>query len=296
VPSRAMIEDILLTITRPLSGPMPATCRGLLLEIHQRLISVLPNLTNAGMNVGLQVRQLSLAPSLGYSALATAIQVDNLRLGVEALEHARALFFSQSLSLRNAQMQDVPSQLREELEDLLRAIRAKQGNHYPPGAEEQDGGAPLLSRDVLYRRASRLQEILGELRTLSGLERFMLGPTFDQLARCCINPIALMICNQVTGTCQAIIVRAESDQPQLLLLDITVARIDRMCLQLRDAGLRARSAGEPAHRQFGVSKRSKSPAVDAYRILAELWSAVVKPVIDTLGLEVNTLLHDRCEL
>jgi hypothetical protein len=74
------------------------------------------------------------------------------------------------------QFASAPADLASELEGLLRAVALPMGlvSAEPPSRY-------LTPHDLRHQQTSRIQAILIEIRATPGLDRFMLGYTYDQL-------------------------------------------------------------------------------------------------------------------
>jgi tetratricopeptide (TPR) repeat protein len=106
-----------------------------------------------------QLRYLNSSQHLGPRAYWCAIACGQLELGLEIVEHARAMIWTQALHMRNPQLSGVPPKLASELEALLKkmhTLRAPQG---------------LMSlsshdQDARFKNHDRIHHIIQQVRAL----------------------------------------------------------------------------------------------------------------------------------
>jgi hypothetical protein len=144
----------------------------------------------------------------------------------------------------------------------------------------------LSPQDIRHEQNSRIQTLLTEIRTMPGLDRFMLGHTYEQLQETASkHPVVALVAAR--GQAYALIIPdSEADSPHPLALAITSDKLS----SLRDYAARAglRNGQSPDHMdedaRLGIVKPVKKDASVA--VLSDLWLHVVKPVLDYLQLQV----------
>jgi tetratricopeptide (TPR) repeat protein len=267
-------------------------------EIYATVVSWLPFLANASLEMSNRLQKLSLIEGIGATVLACAIAADRVESGVELLEQSRAVFWSQALNLRDPQLDGLPTDIKHELEELSRALSAHKGAKQ---VHRQDLSTDYVTPDDIARRqAERVRTLIARVRAMPGLERFMLGPSYDMLTRASGGSI-MVILSVDSQTGRALIISSTSSTPtHLLLPGVTAKTIKEMSLRFRSADANARAKTGFAHGEaldeaaseddlhqqrglFGVSGRV-SPAE---RVLAKLWKEVVSPIAKSLGLQVS---------
>jgi hypothetical protein len=97
-------------------------------------------------------------------------------VGLETLELAQGVIWSQSLHLRDPQLENVPESLASDLEQILQAVATKSA------INACHNEAPARTpHDTLHVNSSRMYALVREIRALPGLDRFMLGEAFEIL-------------------------------------------------------------------------------------------------------------------
>jgi hypothetical protein len=100
------------------------------------------------------------------------------------------MIWSQSLYLRDPQLKDVPDSLATELKIHLQALAVRSTTEAYSRAQE----SALTPQDVLHRHSSRAYALIQQIRLLPGLERFMLGESFETLCTTAAgHPIVVLV-------------------------------------------------------------------------------------------------------
>jgi tetratricopeptide (TPR) repeat protein len=256
-----------------------------MLSIFSSVISCLPRLSNATMTLHTRLRTLKASKNLGAASLHCAVMVGDLKTSVELVEKSRAVFWSQALNMRDPQLENLPNDLRTEIERLLHALSS------PPTLLED---SQLTARDVFHRRHEQLQTLIAEVRTLPGLAHFMLGTSYDKLVNV-IHDSVVVIFSADKGACRAIILRGANLHPVHLQLDELCAdELDELSAPLADLGMRHGSTKNPCgdnERALGISGRQNGGS-PMERLLSKLWFKVMKPVLQALDYRtVRTMIR-----
>jgi tetratricopeptide (TPR) repeat protein len=246
-----------------------------MLRAFANIVACLPRLSNATMSFQTRLRTLKAGKNIGAASLRCAILAGDLKTGVELLENSRAVFWSQALNMRDPQLENLPGDLRTEIEHLLGALSST------PALVE---GSQLTARDMIHQQNEQLQRLIAEVRALPGLSRFMLGTPYEQLVSAFAGTAVLMF-SADTGGCRVIVMGgATSRLVHLQLEDISMDELEDRCSLLADLGMRhgknETSLGDDK-RALGVSGR-RGGGSQMERLLSKLWLKAMKPVLNAM--------------
>jgi hypothetical protein len=242
-----------------------------------------------------QLSALDLVETMGSDACISALLAQNPAQALELLDRAHGVMWAQALRLRDPQLKDIPEDLVQELERLLRAVNEHAVGD--PGAAQM-GSMPanchLTPLDIRHQQNSRIQAIFREVRAMLGLERFMLGSTFDQLREVARgHPIVVLVAAR--GYAYALIMSGSGEgESHALPLSITAGRLSSLRDTAGQAGLRDAQILTPEQAleydaRMGMYKSSAGSKTntDPLVVLSDIWIQIVKPVLDHLQLEVR---------
>jgi hypothetical protein len=144
----------------------------------------------------------------------------------------------------------------------------------------------ITPRDQLHAQSSRLYAVIREIRALPGLERFMLGESFDTLRTVASNhPVVILV--SARGYHYALVMAPSAAKHTLISLDLT-DEDERLLSSTKDSLRQSRgSMPDKVHteRALKISTPSRVNALE--RKFEVLWDKVVKPVIEHLELKVS---------
>lgn len=164
-----------------------------------------------------QLRALLGSSGIGLRAFLIASDLDNIPRGLQELERARGVIWSQALDMRNPQLQRVPLHLAKELKQLIGAVQMDE----PREMGLTSTNATFLEQDnVFYEQRSRLQLLLGEIRGLPGLGDFMRGPDGCALLSAASEHPVVLIVGTHTGCCAVILACPHAPPFTLPLLEL----------------------------------------------------------------------------
>jgi hypothetical protein len=145
----------------------------------------------------------------------------------------------------------------------------------------------LTATDVRHKQNNRIQTILDEIRAMPGLERFMLGRTYEQLRSAARkHPVVLLAAAR--GHARALIVpTATEGDPHLFHLAVTSDRLSWLRDAAGQAGLRSGPVGDDSE----TNARLVVHIEDALAVMAGLWKDIVRPVLNHLQLQVCIHRH-----
>jgi tetratricopeptide (TPR) repeat protein len=273
-------------------------CRGnptpeevsLLLDLCSKLIDLLPRITGFSPNVESQLEFTKTVHGLGSTAWALAYLSGRPAQAVELLDQTHGIIWTQTLHQHDPQIQELPERLGVELEKLLRAVSSSDPTvDAEPLSTTNSSTNYLSSEDIRDVQNSRIQAILTEVRTIPGLERFMLGSTYADLRETAYEHPVVVLVTAGSLVCAIIISNSSDIEPRFLALDISADRLSELHDDAKHAGLRG---GQPVDGSDRNENRMRSEHAGKiiqdkiFAILSELWLHVVKPVLDHLELQV----------
>ena len=266
------------------------------LDAYELMIGLLPQLAWIGLPLQDRHRALQRAADVARDAAASAIALHRMQTAVEWLEQGRSIVWGQLLQLRTPL-----DELREKYPALAERLLCVSKELELISARDpllhvgDTGDSNIVSPEQQARRhralAKERDDLLVEVRTSQGFERFLLPKTFSQLtAAAHSGPVVIL--NASKRRCDALIVTAGADDPlHVPLPDITfseVVALQSMLQNLLDNGGRLVSAPEPDRAARLTSKQLSASDVFK-RILSELWRKVVRPILERLEYSVSQL-------
>jgi tetratricopeptide (TPR) repeat protein len=239
-----------------------------------------------------QLRYLRDCRRIGPHAYRCAVLCGKPELGLELLERTRAMMWSQSLHMRDPQLSSAPPALASELKQLLHSMSIPLSiQNISLSKSVTSDPSWIKPQDIRHKNNARIQRLIREIRSIPGNEYFMRGVPYDVLAKCATcNPVVVLVAAR--DECHVLIPRPNDQAPiTLVLQDVTPKELATMSIAVSAAQMRGSTLdGEQKSRLgMGVALRSSTSSFDYNRYLRKLWTAVVKPVIDCLQLQVCRL-------
>jgi tetratricopeptide (TPR) repeat protein len=262
----------------------------LMLDLCMKTIDLVSRITGFSPNAESQLGFTKTVHGLGSTAWALAYLSGCPARAVELLDQTHGIIWAQALYQRDPQIQKLPEHLGVELEKLLRAVSSSDPTvDAEPLSTTYSPTNYLSFEDIRDVQNSRIQAILTEVRTIPGLERFMLGSTYaDLLETACKHPVVVLV-TAGSLVCAIIISNSSDTEPRFLALDISADRLSELHDDAKHVGLRG---GQPVDGSDRNEDRMRSEPAGKiiqdkiFAILLELWLHVVKPVFDHLKLQV----------
>jgi hypothetical protein len=198
----------------------------------------------------------------------------------------------QGFHYRDPQLQDVPEQLAKKLEDHLQVLATR--SVFELYDEERQSA--LTPQDMLHQHSSRAYALIREARALPGLDRFMMGETFETLCTTAASHPVIVLVGARQRYYALIIDVSQPDGHALVSLDLTDVDINNL---LYTPGLKWARRGVVApgdvqvefeRAPFKKTSRSHSGPFDGQ--LKTMWQKIVMPVLKRLGLEVSEHRHN----
>jgi hypothetical protein len=254
-----------------------------LLSLHTAIIDLMSFVAALAFEERSQMQALANCGKIATDTFTLFARAGQISTGVQLLEHARGIIWSQALNLRHPQLSQVPPEFAAELYTLLHCIAKTRAASRSLDTSEVAGG--LTARDVRYEQISRAQQIIRQLRLVPGLENLMRGASADELLKVAgSHPVVMLVAS--SDCCRALIMRA-SDQllESFVLDDVHPDELKELTLAWRSTNLR----GSDDHSDRGL-RISRHDQHGTALVLEKLWLAVVKPIIMRLGLQVRISL------
>jgi hypothetical protein len=261
-----------------------------LVPVYARVIDNLPLMAAFALNTGSRLRGLRSYTQIGSQACVVALEAECSPRAIEMLDQAHGVIWTQALHQRDPELTGVPHELATELHGLLRAIDLPINM-----VMDHDHLAP---QDVRHAHNSRIQTLLGEIRAIPGLERFMRGYEFEQLRQVAIDHPVVVLVAMDSENYAVIISRASQDVPDVIKLDVTSETMLQLRSNMHRSGARWRTTTEEGYSEVvedaDASERLMRPGGYDYSltgVLSRLWKLIVKPVLSHLGFEASLLSH-----
>jgi tetratricopeptide (TPR) repeat protein len=255
-----------------------------LLAVYQAVIAVLPEMGSVVLPKALRVRRWSRAGNLPLEAFLQSMKVDDLAKGLELLEQGRAVLWSQTLALQDTHLENLTDERKTQFQTLLKSMSA--------AAEHDDTqhSDPTV-RDRTHAAYNRFQHLLTEIRASPGMKRFMRGPSYSDLLHVAsANPVIIIAASDAAS--HALIISSPSAPATHLVLNkITSTDLGILGDHFRglDLNVRAMSGLAVATEERGImiGRKRLDPAVrKLHQALKSLWTGIIKPILDCLGLRV----------
>jgi hypothetical protein len=245
--------------------------------IYQRLVNLLPLLAHSAVDAHSQLWAMKHCSRIGPDAFVNAALAGNPKLGLENLDLAQGLIWSQMLHRRDPQLDNIPNHLSSKLKEILKDM----------AMESTSGGrTSLIQPDVQHAQSSQMYALVREIRALPGLDRFMLGEAFETLHTVAANhPVIVLV--GARKHYYALIMDPLSAEPTLLALHLNAQ--DITALSLVDDSFRNNRGGtadDPERsRAMKIIRPPRSDPLS--QRLSILWNKIVKPILDRLALKVS---------
>jgi tetratricopeptide (TPR) repeat protein len=254
------------------------------LEIYSKTIRLLPRAASFGLDHAGRLRELSGAEIISRNAATRAIAAGRDDEAVEMLEEGRGIFWSQALRLRATDLDRLPTQDAQKLRRLFQMLESE-------GVRDESLGTVQRERLVEQRRrlSNAAESLIADIRSRPGMSRFLLPPAFSSLVQSLPESgfVVVLVASDlghralVLNRAQGVAVSLEIVPPEGGFFTEAV----RVSLP-RDGG--PDTEDKNVIRLMGTSGRAKRmPKEPLDQTLAQLWTLIVKPVVDKLNLQVS---------
>ncbi|EIN12576.1 hypothetical protein PUNSTDRAFT_130833 [Punctularia strigosozonata HHB-11173 SS5] len=255
-----------------------------LLEVYSRVLRLPPRMAFRAASIQTRLRQVTTWETLARDAAVTALSVGRPELAIEYLEQGRASFWKQSLHLRE-DFDQLPEGMSRDLLQLSRALEEGSFRH----------DQPEFARQCL---SEKFDTLVMEARRLPGMDRFLMGYSFEELARTAETSRAhvIMLVPGARDGCHAIVIGQDRSCKWVPLPGITAQELGKHAVSFKQANISYRKELRQRDRPFNVrlmvKKKAKKPREGGNIVLTQLWNAVVQPIVAALGL-VRAAGRDR---
>ncbi|KAF9458486.1 CHAT domain-containing protein, partial [Collybia nuda] len=248
------------------------------LEIYGTTVRLLPLIAVLDLDIKSRLSALADSETLGVEAALLAIDLSQPELALELLEAGRSVFWSQARNLRTP-LNTLPPELAEEFITLSRTLEKSSHLIHHSGMESMHDEA-LVTRRF---QSDRFLELTREIRTFPGFEDFLVNKPYSSLAKAALKgPIVVLIPS--TPISHAILIKSTGSCSHVQL-KLPKERLQKLGMSLRAHNLRNQQAGDNPEDVDGEERYIVRQTVDySYELLGELWSGVVEPIINALGL------------
>ncbi|EIN08831.1 hypothetical protein PUNSTDRAFT_143536 [Punctularia strigosozonata HHB-11173 SS5] len=246
-----------------------------------RALSLLPRIVLFGANLKWRLDALRQCPGLARDAAKHAIFRNQPRTAIELLEQGRAVFWSRALTSRQ-QMEGLPNALVEQLTDISSKI----------DVDHTEDDSMMSRRRQL---TSEFDRLVGEARKTPGFEHFLRALPMSRLQEATrAGPIVVLVADERSA--HALIIRHASEDVQALPLPgADLAALERVSTSLHTCNEHARSWSLPGD-DGGETRKLRKFRIQRYpplytheEVLSVLWTLIVHPVVEALGLKPGDL-------
>jgi tetratricopeptide (TPR) repeat protein len=251
-----------------------------LLAAYDRIITIIPLVAWLGLPITDRHQHLVKKGKLAMEAAAAAISFEQYDKALEWLEQGRSIVWTQILQLRTPvdDLRDVQPDLAKRLVQVSRLLDQGAGRSGISDGMEQSGE----EQGRRYRALTAEWESLVEkVRSLPNFENFLKPLNITHLIKAAQKG-TIIVSNIAEERCDALALIPGLDKVvHIPLPNVTSKRITELANELKDSlyGSGVRMRGERA------AKKVEDEVDGDYckEILAELWTNLVKPILDSLG-------------
>jgi tetratricopeptide (TPR) repeat protein len=252
-----------------------------LLDTYASTIALLPRVAFFGLHLHSRLQSLTAGQRIALTGASHALNLSLPERAVEILEQGRATFWTHTLRLRSA-FDAVPDEYSKRL-----GVLAQQLDKVSDSSDE-DQNTQTLEREAARRRqqSDQFNSLVEQVRTLPGLERFLLHDQYSTLGKAAERgPVVVLISSPLA--CHAVVLQPLGQAIGIHLDKIAESWLNDKSAIWQSAVTEARSVLEDDRKL--VKKAPRASDSRAKDILRSLWTDVVWPVFERLGLEVRSL-------
>jgi hypothetical protein len=278
------VEATYASVTRYMDEATRSRYNTLVLELYSQIIGILPLAANFGIDHKSRLRAVVGTDRLARNAASRAVLVGRVSVAIETLEEGRGVFWTQTLHLRTSTFEGVPRDECEELQRLLLLL-----DRAAHGTETSELSAAQRERELGSRRHlnEQAQSLIAKVRGYPGLNRFLLPSAFDTVFASLPDGFVVIV-NTSDVAHHALILHRLTGLATSLELDLPRARFESAVL--REKLPRDATALHEKDREYSRAMHIDKGAGDSFEyVLGLLWTSIVRPVINRLGLEVSLL-------
>ncbi|PVF91180.1 hypothetical protein CPB86DRAFT_878650 [Serendipita vermifera] len=253
---------------------------GSLLNAYECALGLMPLMAWLGLTIGDRHQQLVRIGGIARDAAAAAITAEQYEKALEWLEQGRSIVWTQILRLRTPvdQLQEVDPDLAERLLRVSRTLDRgiRQGNVV-------EGNQMSIEEEGRRYRASTAEweSIIEQIRSLPNFENFLRSPSWSQL-KAASHGGPVVVFNIAKTRCDALALLPGLEEIiHIPLPKVTSERVTELQDELKDqlysSGIRS------GDMRATMRVTDETDGESCRRVLADLWTSLVKPVLDSLA-------------
>jgi hypothetical protein len=280
----ALLSEVAHVTARIHLASVPEDLHLVLLQCYSAAIDLAAHVAGFVLDRSSQLKYLAACQHLGSLAYACANSANRNQDGLRLLDRARGIIWSQSLHVRNPQLQHAPPVLASELEHLLRCISLPSQLSDELQLMDSESGWQTSLPERKHMISSRIQQLIRHIRETPGQSDFMRGPSYKQLIDTAQNhPVIVLVAAQ--DNCYAEIIRQQETSPICLPLGVCPTEIRAMSSGTTLDSFRGTSSAidRADERAFKFVRADST----SHSLLGKLWISVVRPILTVLGLKVS---------
>jgi tetratricopeptide (TPR) repeat protein len=273
------VEAKYASVTRHMDEAARSRYDTLVLELYSQIIGILPLAANFGIDHKARLRAVVGTDRIARNAASRAVLVGRVSLAIETLEEGRGVFWTQTLHLRRTAFDRIPKDDREELQRLLRLLDG--ATH---GTETSELSAAQRERELGRRRHlnEQAQSLIAKIRGYPGLNRFLLPSAFDAVIASLADGFVVIV-NTSDVAQHALLLHRPTGLATSVGLEFPHTGFDSASLKAKLPRDGASTLDVDSSRAMRLSS-GETDSLDY--VLRLLWTSIVWPVINRLGLKV----------
>jgi hypothetical protein len=274
------VEATYASVTRHMDEAACSRYNTLVLDLYSQIIGILPLAANFGIDHKARLRAVVGTDRIARNAAGRAVLVGHIPVAIETLEEGRGVFWTQTLHLRTTAFDRVPKDDREELKRLLLLLDG--ASH---GTDTSEPSAAQRERELGRRRDlnEQAQSLIATIRGYPGLNRFLLPSTFDAVFASLPDGFVVIV-NTSDLAQHALLLHRPSGLATSVGLEFTHTGFDSAYLKAKLPRDGASTFDVESSRAMRLSN-GEEDSLDY--VLRLLWTSIVWPVINRLGLKVS---------
>jgi tetratricopeptide (TPR) repeat protein len=251
-----------------------------LLDILASVVLLLPRIAFFGIHPYSRLQSLKEGQSFAMTGASHALNLSLPEKALEIIEQGRAIFWTHALRLRSP-FDEIPEDIRGRLIGLARRLDKV------TNASEHSMDQQYVEREIEERRkeSEEFISLLGRVRCLPGLERFMLPDEYATLKGVATKGhVVILVCSRLA--CHAIVLETMGRATSIPLKEVTDKWLMDSALIWRSTVIQTRLRMRNERKLVKSKKTLDSRYTQAQQILDSLWVHVVWPVIEALRIKV----------
>jgi tetratricopeptide (TPR) repeat protein len=274
------VEATYASVTRHMNEATRSRYDTLVLELYSQIIGILPLAANFGIDHKARLRAVVGTDSIARNAASRAVLVGRVSMAIETLEEGRGVFWTQTLHLRTTAFDRVPKDDSEKLQRLL--LLLDRATH---GTETSELSAAQRERELGSRRHlnEQTQSLIAKIRGYPGLNRFLLPSAFDAVFASLPDGFVVIV-NTSEVAHHALLLHRPTGLATSVGLDFPHTGFDSTSLKAK----LPRDGASTFDVESSRAMRLSSGEIESLDyVLRLLWTSIVWPVINRLGLKVR---------